>query len=177
MKTKNRLKSDNTNLMQIAGWTKADKVVNFIAEHQLEINKAQQKLQTQINKAKTEFAESVKKHQEKIKYFITSLEAFAISHKKDFKDQRSRKLNFGIIGWRFGTSIKVKKIKTTLELIKKQFSAATAANFIRTKEEVDKEALAKLSDKELAKIGVTREKKDQFYVEPDLPKLVDYEKR
>ena len=54
------------------------------------------------------------------------------------------------------------------------FSKAKAAACIRVKESVDKEALAKLTDEQLADIGARRKEKDVFFVEPALPEAVDY---
>jgi hypothetical protein len=118
--------------------------------------------------------ERAKPFNEKIDLCTRSLEAFAIANKKAFGKQRSRKLQFGTIGWRKSTSTKIKK--TTLQLIKDVFSAAKAKTLIIVKESVDKQALAKLSDEDLAKVDAKRHVKDLFFVEPDLTKAVNHGK-
>jgi phage host-nuclease inhibitor protein Gam len=76
-----------------------------------------------------------------------------------FKDRKSVVLSFGSFGYRKSTSISVKK--TTLELLKKLGKII----FIRTKEEVDKEAMAVLTDEELAMVDAVRKVKDDFFCE------------
>jgi phage host-nuclease inhibitor protein Gam len=78
-----------------------------------------------------------------------------------FKDRKSVMLSFGSFGYRKSTSISVKK--TTLELLKK----LKLAKYIRIKEEVDKEAMANLSDETLAQVDSVRKIKDDFFCEAD----------
>jgi phage host-nuclease inhibitor protein Gam len=76
-----------------------------------------------------------------------------------FKDRKSIELVFGSFGYRKSTSISVKK--TTIELLKKLGKVI----FIRTKEEVDKEAMAVMTDEELAMVDAVRKVKDDFFCE------------
>ena len=78
-----------------------------------------------------------------------------------FKDKKTVQVSFGIFGFRKSTSISVKK--TTLELLKKLGKTA----FIRIKEEVDKEAMAAMTDEELAQADAVRKVKDDFFCEAD----------
>jgi len=173
-KSSPRVKSDKANLTPVTDWQHADQIIRNIAQCQGKIKEQNKKAIEAINKVKSALIAANNPLQERIKCDTARLEAFALSHKDDFKKQKSRKLNFGVIGWRKSTAIKIKK--TTLELIKKLFTAAKAKTFIRTKETVDKEALAKLNDNELALVGARRDAKEVFFVEPDLPKAVDYYK-
>lgn len=169
---KKRVKSDKQATLAIADWQKADEYVRIIGELQMQITQTEQTATDDINDVKLKLAEEVEPRQAAIKLYIRSLEAFCETHRLDFKKKRSRKLNFGLLGWRYSTSIKTKK--NTLERIKKVFSKAKAAAYIRVKEMVDKETLAKLTDGQLASVGARREEKDVFFVEPDLPEAVDY---
>jgi len=172
MANKKRIKLDRTSLIPINNWSEADGLVREIGDFQLKINQAEHTAKDKIDEAKAELAEEIKPSQEYIKQYVRSLEAFAVSHREYFEKQKSLKLNFGILGWRRSTSISIKK--TTLELIKKVFSRVRAKTLIRTKESVDKEALAKLTDEQLADVGARRVEKDVFFVEPELPEAVDY---
>ena len=167
-----RIKSDKTILRPVPDWQHADDFVRRIGDLTMQINGAEHKATDDINEIKAELAEKVKPRQETIKQYLRSLEVFATTHKDDFKKAKSRKLNFGILGWRTSTFIKIKK--NTLERIKQVFSSAKAKVYIRVKEAVDKDALAKLTDEQLANIGARREEKDVFFVELNLPKAVDY---
>jgi len=167
-----RVKSDKQATLAIANWEKADESVRTIGELQMQITQAEQAAADDINDVKLKLAEKVKSRQKTIELHVRSLEAFAETHRTDFKKTRSRKLNFGTLGWRHSSFIKIKK--NTLERIKKVFSKAKKVACIRVKETVDKEALAKLTDGQLASVGARREEKDVFFVEPDLPEAVDY---
>lgn len=167
-----RVKSDKPAIIEIIDWQEADKYLQTIGDLQLKINQAEHTAKDIIDEAKAELAEQVTPLQEQMNRFTRSLEAFAVNHMEDFKSARSRKLSFGSLGWRKSTSISVKK--NTLELIKKIFSGQKANSLVRIKETVDKEALAKLTDEQLTSVKARRVVKDDFFVEPDLPKAVDY---
>lgn len=155
----------------IADWSKADQMIRKIGSIQRMIQKTELKHKKRAEKVKGEMVKEVKPLQEKIGVLQRSLEAFALSRKKDFKKQRSRKLNFGDIGWRKSTITKIGK--NTLELIKKVFGPK-AKNYITTTEKVDKDAVAKLSKESLKKIEAERVPKEVFFIEPTSPKTVDY---
>lgn len=167
-----RVRSDKPVLRPVPNWEHADNFVRRIGELQQKIQAEEAKAKTKIDQAKSDLAKRVKSYQETIELYHRSLEAFATSHQGDFKKQKSRKLNFGILGWRKSTSISIKK--KTLDLIKQVLSKAKAAACIRIKESVDKEALAKLTDEQLASVGAQRKRKEVFFVEPDLTEAADY---
>ncbi|MCJ7777627.1 MAG: host-nuclease inhibitor Gam family protein [Sedimentisphaerales bacterium] len=166
-----RVKSDRP-IQPISDWQQADKFVKQIGELQFKTRDAERQANNDINQAKAALAIATNPLQEEIEQLRLSLEAFAVNRKADFGKDRSRKLNFGLLGWRKSSSVAIKK--TTLEKIKSVFAKAKAAMCIITKETVSKEALAKLTDEELASVGARREVKDDFFVEPDLPEAVDY---
>ncbi len=167
-----RIKPDKPTIVRITDWENADEHIRKIGDLQLEINQAEHTAKDKIDEAKADLAEKTKTLQEKIKLYARSLEVFAETNKDKFGKQKSKTLYFGTLGWRKSTSISIKK--TTLELIKKVFSKAKAKAYIRTKETVDKESLARLTEKQLAKVGARRKIKDAFFVEPSFPGAVDY---
>jgi len=168
-----RVKSDKQSLVQIRDWGHADKLVREIGDCQGAIQKAEEDARKKIESIKAELAVKARPVQDMMTRRIRSLEAFAITHKNDFEKQKSKQLNFGLLGWRKSTAIRIKKV--TLEKIRQVFSRVKAATFIRTKESIDKEALAKLTDEQLTSVGARRESKDVFFVEPDLTQAAEYE--
>jgi phage host-nuclease inhibitor protein Gam len=168
-----RLKSDNPILIPIPNWTEADELIRRIGNLYLQINEAQFDAKEAIDLAKATLSARVKPLQDAIELHCRSLEAFAVNNKVDFGKDRSMKLNFGSLGWRKSTvTITTKK---TLELIKKLFSPMLQKACINIKETVDKNALAKLKEEQLASVEARLTEKDVFYVEPALPQAVDYE--
>lgn len=169
---KKRIKTDKPLIIPIPDWQHVDAIVRRIGDLQLEIVGCEQKAKDKIDKAKAELAESVKPIQDKIQLHTHSIEAFAVNNRKDFGKSQSKKLNFGLLGWRKSTSISVKK--TTLELVQKIFGR-NHKKYIHVKETVNKEALKQLTDEQLASIAAQRKIKEAFFVEPELPEAVDYE--
>jgi len=172
MAKKTRIKSAKQGLIQIRDWAEADKLVGAIGELQAGIEEREQKARIAIDEIKAALAAGVKPIRETIEHSVASLEAYATAHRDELGKARRKKLALGSVGWRKSTSIRVKG--TTLERIKAVFSAAKARILIRTKETVDKEALAKLTDEALASIAARREEKDVFYVEPSKVEAAEY---
>jgi phage host-nuclease inhibitor protein Gam len=160
-----RLKKKAT-AIAIADWNQADTYLRRIGDATTEIAQLEADAKAAIDDAKADLAKNVNPLKEEIDVLVRSLEAFSAAHQEDFGEARSRKLNFGILGWRKSTSISTKK--STLEKIKEVFRTK-AAQFLRIKEEVDKDALAKLTDEQLKAIDARREPRDVFYVEPSIP--------
>lgn len=165
-----RVKSDNK-LLPVENWRAADRYVRQIGALQLKIESQRQSANNDINVIKNCLAVAIKPHQEKIDILTKSLEAFCVNNKNDFGNAKSKKLNFGILGFRKSTVIAVKK--QTLELIEKIFGRK-AEQYLHVKKLPDKEALTKLTDDQLASVGARRRVRDDFFVEPDTPEAVDY---
>jgi len=169
-----REKSDKAVLIPIPDWGHADLQVQRIGALQSQIEKLEIAAGELIDKVKGDLQKQVKPLQEKINLHVASIEAFAEANKGEFDKVkvRSRKGQFGTVGWRKSTSIVTKK--NTLELIKEKLAGNERKMCIIIKEAISKEALAKLTDEELASVGARREEKDVFYVEPDITESVQY---
>lgn len=168
-----RVKSDQK-LIPINDWTGADDILRQTGDLQAKIGQLQGKAKLQIDKIKADMAVKVDKLNAQIKVCVRSIEAFATTRRSDLGKKKSKLLNFGTIGWRLSTSISIKK-DTTLELIKQIFSKAMAKRFIRLKETVDKEAMARLTDGQLAEVGAKRKVTDDFFAEPSAVEAADHE--
>jgi len=166
-----RVRSDK-GLLPVADWFEADKLVREMGDCQLRIAAAEKRAKEAIDKIKAELAKQVAPEHEHIDLLTKSLEAFAVNRQGEFGGRRSRQLDFGLFGWRKSSSVSVQK--TTLDLIKQVFSSQKAKQLIRIKESVDKDALARLTDEELAGIGARRVHRDVFFVEPDIPQAANH---
>ena len=166
-----RIKAPKQALINIPDWPAADQLIKELGEIQRTITVANSNATTRINQIKAALESQVNQLQDRQKYIAKSLEEFALGHTKDFGDARSRKLDFGTLGWRLSTWIEV--TATTLERIKEYFSTTEQKACVRVKETVDKEALAKLTDGRLAIVKARRKTKDAFFVEPLLTEAAD----
>jgi len=170
-KKSKRVKSDSK-LIAVTGWHHADELLRQIGDAQLAIQEAEAEAAQSIAEARSILTDASKPHQDLIKQITKGLEAFATRSRHDFEDRKSKDLTFGTLGWHLSKSISVKK-DTTLELIKQVFKRR-AKQYIHIKETPDREALAKLTDEQLAAVKARRIVKDDFFVKPKLPEAVDY---
>jgi phage host-nuclease inhibitor protein Gam len=123
-------------------------------------------IDAEAHKQMAEIKSDAVKAGEPIRKRITDLSAllgaFAEYNKGDlFKDKKTVELTFGVFGYRKSTSITVRK--TTVELLRK----LNLIQYIRVKEEPDKEAMANLEDEQLAQVDAVRKIKDDFFCEAD----------
>jgi len=170
-----RLKSGD-NFVVIKNWEEADLAVKTIGELQAKITELEAATDIVVNQAKADLAATTKPLADTIIANLDAVEHFAEEHKDGFGVNKSRQLNFGIIGWRKSTALKIANVKKTIELIKEKF-ASKAKLYLHLKDTPDKEALAKLTDEELASVAARRKSTDDFYVEPDLTKAANYQER
>ncbi len=168
-----RVKSDRPAWITIRDWGHADALVGEIGVLNSDIERAEANAKKKIDAIKAQLAKNVKPAQKRVTLCTESLKVFSTAHRKDFrKGHQSRKLNFGVVGWHKSTVIKVKK--ATAGLIEAVFGK-TAAQYIHIKTTPDKEAMAKLTDEQLASVAARRVRKEVFFVEPDSIEAADHE--
>jgi phage host-nuclease inhibitor protein Gam len=117
----------------------------------------------QIADIKSAAAQAGEGKRERVTELAGLLGAYAEYSREELfnEDKKSVQLPFGIFGYRKSTKITVRK--TTLELLKK----LGLDGCVRTKEEPDKEAMAKLDDDTLRQVDAVRKVKDEFFCEAD----------
>lgn len=169
-KSSKRVRSEML-LYPISTWNEADEHLKRIGDLRLQIASEERKAKDDIDDAKAALQIATEPLAAEIKRHVESLEAFAANHIDDFGKARSRKLAFGIVGWRASRSLKV--CKDVIDRVKGVFGKKADA-YLRIKEEADKESLGKLTDEQLIAVGCRWENKDVFYAEPDCPEAVDY---
>ena len=116
----------------------------------------------QIAEIKAEAEKQGKPTRKRITDLAAVLGAYAEYNRDElFKDKKTVELSFGFFGYRKSTAISVKK--TTVELLKK----LNMTQYVRVKEEADKEAMAALDDEALSQVDAVRKIKDDFFCEAD----------
>jgi phage host-nuclease inhibitor protein Gam len=101
------------------------------------------------------------------------IEAFCILHKDEFEKSRSKDLVHGSVSFRVGNPSvaalnRKYSFKTIIELLKR---LGLAKLYLRTKEEIDKEAILadyaakKISDDKLAAAGIKVDQKESFNID------------
>lgn len=159
---KKRVKSKSTT-EPISDWLRVNDYIRRIGDLAAKIDQDKAEATTEINVIKARLEKKVQSKQQAIDAYTDRIESFCTAHRTDFKQKRSVKLVFGVVGWRQSSSISVKK--TTLDLIKELFGKK-AAQFLRVKMTPDKVALDKLTDEQLVSVDARRKVTDDFFVEP-----------
>lgn len=125
-------------------------------------------LKEDVDALKLKCAEASEPIKQDIEVLEQALVRFGESKKTElFTRRRSVSLNFGILGFRASSSVKPMK-KTTWEQVLGFLTSAkdsALAACIRTKREVDREALRQLPQEKLAEVGCRLEQTDSFYYE------------
>jgi phage host-nuclease inhibitor protein Gam len=110
-------------------------------------------------------------------YLVCLLNRWADENKSVFGTAKSLTWMHGTFGWRMGMHKLVKKTKTKWEDLVDIVKEKLGATFIRTKEEVDREAIiaaakdSRITPEQLAATGLEVAQDDGFYVEPKLDEL------
>ncbi len=108
----------------------------------------------------------------RMKDLETALTNFAVARKDDlFPKKKSLELTFGALGFRQSTKLKT-LVKWTWKLVLERLQALAAdpegtpfREAIRTKVEVDKEAMRDWPEERLATVGVHKVAEDEFFYE------------
>jgi len=125
------------------------------------VAKAKAKNDKQVAEIVEGFKTATEKDQALIEAINQGLEAFAKKNKKKFfTEERSLKLDCGVIGFRSSSAIEFGE--GTLALLKK-YGPKEAVTIV---ESVNKNVLAYLTDKELAKVKAKRVPNETFFTKP-----------
>lgn len=127
-----------------------------------ELDRKLDNIETATNEAIDKAKQAARQSAEPLKATKASLERqlkeFCESRKLDFAEVRARELTFGVVGFRKSTSVVIKAVADTLAALK----ALGLSQCIRTKEEVDKEAMRDLSEETLSQVGASLKVVDAF---------------
>lgn len=144
-----------------------------MGELQAEIDDLESEAQEKIDKIVADLSKKTEPLQRDRDLQFRSLEAFCNRKRSDFGKLRSRKLNFGKMGWHRSTAIITSE--KTLDLIKAKLSKAESESCISVKVSISKKGLGKLKEDKLALVKARREDTEVFFVEPNKIEAVDYQ--
>ena len=146
-----------------------DEAAQFLAkigEEQRVADIIQSNFNTEVDKLKAQAMVDFRPHQKKVSQLVEGLFAFAEANRDELTDGGKRKtveVPTGTFGWRMTPpAVSLHDVKSILKSLK----ALKLERFIRTKEEVDKEAMLKEPD--VAKIvkGVSIGQREEFVARP-----------
>ena len=160
-----RVKPAPASLPVIASLEEADATLAEIAAQRRQIALVELGAAEQIEQIKLTAATECEPARQRIAALEQALMRYADYRKPDlFTKKKSVDLTFGAIGYRASTKLKTAS-KWTWERVLGALRDGGRRDCIRTKEEVDKEALKALSPEQLAQYGVKAVPEDAFYYE------------
>ncbi len=146
-----------------------DEAAEFLAqigEEQRATDKIRSDINTKVEKLKAKAMADVKPYQEKISQLVEGLFAYAEAHRNELTDGGKRKtveVPTGTFGWRMTPSaVSLRDVESILKSLK----SLGLERFIRTKEEVDKEAMLKEPDVASTVKGVSVSQREEFIAKP-----------
>lgn len=148
-------------------WYDVDRALKKLGSLEIEKSRIEGEQTLAINKIKegyTARGEEIVAEQKRIKTEITR---FCEENKDAFLSKRSKKLNFGTIGYRVSESVKYDNENLVIKMLK-------SLNFdfcLKITEKVEKDKLKELDSTTLTKLGVQIVKKDGISIEPDIAQI------
>lgn len=143
----------------------ADATLAEIASRKRQISLFEISLKEEVDRLKAECSAQCAPLKQDIEVREQALVQFALAKKEElFKGKKSRDLTFGTIGFRLSSSLKTAR-KMTWDRVLGILKDRGLTQCIRTKEEVDKEALRTMSADALAEVGCKLIQEDTFYYE------------
>lgn len=145
----------------------AESWIQQVGEHRREVVRIETAMNDEIAAIKARYEQDAKPYREDIESLIVGLQAWAVANRDDLTGggkRQSAELATGIISWRLlPPRVTIRKVETVIEALKK----LGLTRFLRTREEINKEAM--LDDQEAARLvpGVTiGSAGENFNVEP-----------
>ena len=157
--------------MEIRNYEDVDLALKRICECEVEISKIEGEVTLKCNEIKEAFKNEVSKLENEKNFLEQCISNFCDEHKSDFIDKRSRELVYGSIGYRVSKSVKLPRVKAKVETLLSAIKKFGLKECITYEEKPNKEALCELDENTLVKLGLKREIKDNFRIEPKIESL------
>ena len=137
-----------------------------IGQEQRATDKIRSGLNAKVDELKAKAMVEDEHHQEKISQLVEGLFAFAEAHRDELTDHGKSKtveVPTGTFGWRMTPpAVSLRDVEAILESLK----SLKLKRFIRTKEEIDKEAMLKEPDVAKTVKGVSISQREEFVAKP-----------
>ncbi|MDR2172662.1 MAG: host-nuclease inhibitor Gam family protein [Burkholderiales bacterium] len=143
---------------QLDSYDDVDKALKEVGGLKRELAMIEADQNEQIDEIKAAAQEQAKPLNERVKSLETAMKEFCEANKADFMKVKTKELTFGSVGYRLSTKIVIKKVAECIQSLKD----LELFQFIRIKEEPDKEAMKDLDDGTLATVNAARKTENVF---------------
>lgn len=144
--------------------------VDEVARKQVDLTKLKARRDSRIQNVEAEFKDDIERIEGEISELVVLAEKYAVVHRAEIfsgetKTGASASANFG---FRLGNpTLKALNRRWSQEETMKELRRLGMVDFIRVKEELDKNGLkARLSDEQLASVGLRVCQSEAFFIEP-----------
>ena len=142
----------------LQSWDDVDRCLAEIGRIDRELGLIEAGQQESIDHIKTKTKAAAEPLQNKKLGLELAIKDYAEANRAEFAKVKSRELTFGIIGFRLSTSVVIKRVADTLQALKD----LGLTGCIRTKEELDKDAMRNLPLETLHNVGASLRQVDAF---------------
>ena len=153
---------------QLKNWDEVDGCLKIMADAENEISKIEAEMNRQIADIKKAAEESAKAHKELIKQNESKIKEYTGAHKEELKG-KSKELTFGTVGFRLSTKL---LLPSSINEVILKLRERGMLDCINVKESVDKDAIKKYGEEDIAAVGGYLQKSDTFWYETDKDALV-----
>lgn len=165
------MKTKRESRLVLQSWDEADGALFAIGKIDREIAREENVLNGQISRLKEESKARVAPLAAEKKAKEKDLEAFCKARRADLAGRQSRRLTFGTVSFRRSSKLVVHSVSNTIAAIRRVFGLEEGGRYLVVKESLNKEALERLSEKDLSAIGVTPKETESFGYEIDWQSL------
>lgn len=146
-----------------------DSAMDTIATLQVRLRILEGKRDKDIQRARDAHAPEIDAASDQLKATLALAEKYAAEHRAEIcpPGRKSNESALAVFGFRLGNpTLKTLSKRWTWESVLEAVRTKFKGRFVRTKEELDKDALkAQLDDEQLASVGCRIEQREDFYVE------------
>lgn len=151
---------------ELADWSDVDRLLEAMGRLDLELAGVEAEMGERLYDLMERYAAKLAALRENRTAIEELATGFCMQRKDEFAKIRSRQFTFGRIAFRVAESIEI--TKGMEDVVIATLRRLGWDKCIEIKEKVDKNALKKLSDLDLARCGASRRTEDHFRVEPNL---------
>lgn len=144
------------NAVMLGSWAECDDALKKIGENTRDILAAENVMNEQIATARAIATERTKPMIDENARLGAALERYALAHRGDFGNAKTKTLNFGSVSFRQSTKIKLPADKGLMRIIIDRLRTLGMQDCIKEKEPaVDRDALRKYGAERIAEVGAT----------------------
>jgi len=145
-------------------WAEVDGALREVAQIDSRVERVEARYSERIQDLQEKLARETEEVLKRRARLTKDMEEFSTAHKGELGDKRHMKLNHGLVGFR-KTPASIKPNKKKKDEILEMLRRHHLKQYIETKHSLKKKELLALSDKQLAKVGLKRHSKDEFWFE------------